>query len=91
MMQRSSNVSGGVIVLQVGVLRGQGGGPGPRKAALAIADSCRREGVGARVDQRSRASTASAPNQSFTVCRAGAERRWVKRTARRFFGLEQVT
>ena len=59
--------------------------------ALAIADFCRWEHDEAQADQRSRASMLSAPNQSFTVCRAGAESSWVKRTARRFFGLEQVT
>ena len=58
---------------------------------LAIADVCRRERDEAQADQRSRASMLSAPNQSFAVCRAGAESSWVKRTARRFFGLEQVT
>ena len=47
--------------------------------------------VRAKADQRSRAWTVSAPNQSFTVCRAGSESSWVKRMARHFFALEQVT
>ena len=41
--------------------------------ALAIADVFRRERDEAQADQKLRASMLSAPNQSFTVCRAGAE------------------
>ena len=73
--------------------RGEGrcGDRRPREAELGIADCGRREWDGAKADQRSRASIVSVPNHSLTVCRAGAESRWVKRTAKHFFGLEQVT
>ena len=33
----------------------------------------------------------SSPNQWLTVCIAAAESFWVKRTAKRLFGLEHVT